>query len=224
MKKNIFIAIGLLVFALGLASTTAWRMKKWEGGLGKENIFKSETFGLQNLSEQLGKISPASEETFQEFISPDGKFRIKYPLGWLAITQKDILDALTPEEWMQKYNLQTLLLASAAQEEESGQLIVYEGNFDLSIEEIIEEMKKIVGSYGWEMKIMESDIKENEGIFEAGYQIPDSPNLRSKEKILRNGREVFLITFMVPENVWPDLTEEINYVINSAELLTEKEK
>lgn len=210
MKKIFFVFSASLMLILAILFWSAWQ---------KSNF--SNTESLKNIIQKLRNVSPQNNESavesqYQEFTNSDGEFKIKYPADWSAINSPEILTALTPLEWAEKYDLRTLFLAQDFTENSFIQLIVYEGNFDISAKEIIEEIKKNNQKQGWSVKIIESDVGETETTFEASYARQGSPNLYSKEKILVVGRQAYLISLIAPEEKWQDFAQEANLAINSA--------
>jgi len=181
-------------------------------------------------SQDLSQIKPilpedilkTGESNYKEFTSPDGKLKIKYPSDWLEIKDEKSLEGIIPEEWKERYNLQTLFFAQELKTGEIGQIIVNKGDFDIQIEEIIEEMKKSNQTKGWTMEIINSNLEE--GIFEAKYQKTDHYDLHSKEKILfsdgqENTKKAYLTAFIVFDKDWEKFENKANEVINSVQLV-----
>lgn len=181
-------------------------------------------------SKDLSQIKPilpedilkTGENNYKEFISPDGKLKMKYPSDWLETKDEKFLEEFIPEEWKNKYNLQTIFFAQELKTGKIGQIIVNEGDFDIQIEEIIEEMKKSNQAKGWTMEIINLNLEE--GIFEAKYQKTDHYDLHSKEKILfsegkENAKKAYLIAFIVFDKDWEKFENKADEVINSVQLV-----
>lgn len=204
--KKIYIFLGFLVLLFTVALTRSWQTNKWE------TLFKNPLPKLESIKQEAGN--------YQEFITQDGKFKIKYPADWFLIKDAEILEATAPEKWQAKHDFRILLLAQRFQTEKFAQLIISEGSFDIKIEEIIEEMKKINQEQGWRVEIVKSDIEEKEGVFEARYLIPNNPALYSKEKILSGEKaedktKIYLIAFVALEKDWQEYSEQADFLLNS---------
>lgn len=145
------------------------------------------------LKDQLIKESRESAKE-NTFVSPDGALKIQYPGDWWAIEEKEQLTAIMPRELAEKYDLEILFLAQKFNEAIFNQLIAYRGKFNMPIEKIIETIKESNLSSGWETEIVRTDIKENQGVFEARYQVPSGEVLYSKEKIFKRNGFVYLIS------------------------------
>lgn len=203
----------MLILVLGVLAV--WRMPDL-----------SSLESLQTALPELQKISSLGNESveenqYQEFISPDGKFKIEYPSHWLVLKEENLLQALAPPEWAEKYDLKTLFSAQNFWGGKFAQLIIYKGTFEISIEEIFEKMKENNEKRGWAVEVLKSDIKESEGIFEIKSQsTTTNTTIRSKEKILAVEKEAYLISLIALEKDWPDLVKKVDFIINSAQLLT----
>lgn len=194
---------------------------KWQLGKLEEVIPLEKLSQIRGLSpEQLLK---PKEEEYQEFITPDGKLKVKYPPSWIEIKDKT-LQQIIPKEQIKKYNLKHLFLAQQfTTEGKFAQLIVDEWSFDAqkSFEEIIEEMKASNQEQEWDMKIIESEVKGNEGVFEAKYQKSDRYDIHSKEKIIilepeGEKKKAYLIAFIAFDKDWAGFEKEADDIIEFA--------
>lgn len=215
--KNKFLIIScIFAIIIGLVVITNWRFKNWQDGFSRESLLKLPDLG------GIDDLSSSQETTSQKFISKDGRLVIDYPADWAALEQQEIISAMAPEIWVEKYGLQTLLFALTT-DGKSGQLIVYKGNFGgLTAKEIIGEIKQITEERGWKMDIVSSEIKENGAVFEAKYQTSDNFFFHSKEKILTNQNESYIISVIVPEQNWLGAKEDIDKILNSAIIVSEE--
>jgi len=143
---------------------------------------------------------------------------IDYPVDWVAIEQQEIIGAMAPETWKEKYSLQALLFALNTNDE-SAQLVAYKGTFGLTIREIIEEIKKTTQDQGWKMNIVSLEVDEKKAVFEAKYETSGGLLFRSKEKILIAGDEAYLVTALVSETSWLGAEKNIDKIVNSATII-----
>ena len=227
-KKNILIITGLfgIIFLLSIVST--WHIRRLQESLSQAGFPKFEELQPEQLQEMLRSIKgeKPTKVSYKEFISPDGKLKIKYSSDWIEIKDEKILAKTTPKEKIEKYGLETLFLAQKLRKEKIAQLIISELNLDKkkSFENIIEEMKEANHQQGWEMEIIKSEIKDNENVFEAKYRKQDRYDTHSKEKILLlepedEKRKVYLIAVITLDRDWQEFTEEADEIINSAQLV-----
>lgn len=207
--KKVYILIGCL-FLISIM----WLLSSWQASIWQKSIEQPTRF------QPFNKIldSPV-EKDYEEFISPDGKLKMTYPANWLILKETQFLETTIPDGWKEKYNLSALFLAQYFEAEGFAQLIIYQGNFNISIEEIIEEMKKSNEAQGWEVAIVKSDIKEKECVFEAKYLIPNNPTLYSKEVIFTGeGTNTYFISFVSLEESWPNFEEQADLILQSIEI------
>ncbi len=214
IKNKHLIIFGLLIIIAGLTIITNWRFKNWQNGFNGGSLL--EPLGL-NVDE-MQEISSAEETAFKKFTSQDSKLTISYPIDWVVLEQQEIIQAMAPKTWKEKYNLQTLLFALKTNDE-SAQLVVYKGNFGLDAQGIIEEVKKTTKDQGWKMNIVSSEVEEKKAVFEAEYETSSGALFLSKEKILIAGDEAYLITALVSKTNWLSLAEEINAMIDSVSII-----
>lgn len=211
--KNLFLIILLFLFIVVLGFRVI-------NGLD----FKKLSFEIKplNLEPNLGLPVPNDfgEKSLQKFVSPDGQFEIEYPPEqWFEIKNGEMPQNIAPSEWAENYGLRALLLAQRLAEEPAW-LIVYQGNFDITIGEIFEKKQKNNQQQGWQTEIILKDIKENQGTFEIKYQDQRENLWHSKEKILlKTSGTAYLATFITPETSWQNLREKADSIINSAQTI-----
>jgi len=214
IKKKHLIIFALLVVIAGLTAITNLRFKNWQNNFNGGSFLEP----LRLNVDEIQKISSIEETSLKKFSSPDGNLIVDYPADWVAIEQPEIIQAMSPEDWKEKYNLQTLLFALKTNDE-SAQLVAYKGTFGLTTEEIIEEIKKTTQDQGWKMNIVSSEVKEKKAVFEAEYETSSGALFHSKEKVLIAEDEAYLITALVSETSWQETKDDIDKIINSATII-----
>jgi hypothetical protein len=185
---------------------------------------------LENLPPvKLEEIKPEmfKEETgnYKEFISPDGKLKMKYSSSWIE-AKSEVLEKITPEEYKREYELETLFSAQKFKVDGGfAQLVISKGVFgaETSFEEIIEDMKEGNQKKGWSMEILKSEKKGNEITFEAIYKKAERYDVRSKEKIIflepkEGKKETYFIAFLTLERYWQNFKDEADFIISSTQL------
>lgn len=226
IKKLFFIIVGILGIFLALVLISNWYFNKLSDLLSKIQIPAFEESKLEVPKNFETGIT--NEITEKEFISSDGKLKLKYPSDFTEIEDKNTLERMVSEENEKKYNLKILLFAQNFnfKEKKYEQLIVSEFNVEESknFDNIIEIMKETNKKAGWEMEILKSEIKNNELIFEAKYQKEGKKTFRSKEKIIslpeKEGKEkVFSIAVISLEENWIDFQKKAEEIINSTQLV-----
>jgi len=205
-KKDIILICFIILL---LSGATYWHFKNWRKSLSEAEMPKFEMPKFE--------IPSKKEEDYKEWISQDGKLKMKYPADWMEM-KKEIFEGFTQED-----KGKTLFFAQKFELEKAAQafLTVQELNLEEEngIEEIIEEMKKNVEEKEGEMEILKLEIEDKTAVFEASYKGKTGFPLRSKEKIILNEKKGYLISFSTFEKNWPDLQKEAEEIINSAILL-----
>jgi hypothetical protein len=227
-KKTILIILGLLLIIFLLSFISYWHLKKMQQILSEKGFPKFEEIKPEQLQEMIRTLKgeKPTKVSYKEFISPDGKLKIKYSTDWIEIKDEKILEKISPMERVEKYGQKTLLLAQKLRKEKIAQLIISELNLDKqkNFEDIIEEMKKVNRQRGWEMKVIKSEIKDSEDVFEAKYRKQDRYDTHSKEKIILlepegEKRKVYSIAVITLDRDWQEFTEEAEEIINSVQLI-----
>jgi len=215
MKKPLFIFFGFFVLISVIWLLSNWQLQKWEKNLLQDALPKLKAVG----SEELPKPYSSLNSDYKEFVSSDGKLRMKYPVSWLTIENEGVFAITVPEKWGEKYNLKTVFLAQYFKADKFAQLMVQKGIFDIPTEEIIEKMQSNNLEQGLEMEIVQLSTENNKTIFEAKYLMANSPNLYSKEKILSLGGETYLIAFITLEKNWQGFSEEADFLLDSSQVV-----
>lgn len=205
-KKDIL----LIFFVILLLSFFTYRhFKSWRESLSNVEMPKFEMPEFE--------IPSKKEGGYKEWISPDGKLKIKYSTDWMEM-KKEIF-----EGFIQENKGKTLFFAQKFEMEKAAQAFLTVRELILEkereFEEIIEEMKKNVEEKEGKMEILNLDIEDKTAIFEAKYRGETGLPLHSKEKIILNEEKGYLISFSTFEKNWQDFKEEAEEIINSAILL-----
>lgn len=138
-------------------------------------------------------------------------FTLNYPYSWTGL--KSDFKQLVPDDWEKEYDLKIIFLAQDLTT--FAQLIVYEGEFDIPLSTIIKKMAETNQKYDWEVEVVNSDIEENEGIFELRYLIKDSQNLYSKEKAIKIGGKTYIMSVIMLEKDLTILSPQIDQIFSS---------
>lgn len=186
----------------------------------EEGIDSMPDISMLDISNIKSTDFEKKEQGYKEFVSPDGKLKLSYPSSWLEVEGENLNDL---QEKAESHGLKFLFLAQNLNLAEFGQTLVHEGYFDYQeeFEQIIEKMKQVNQEQGWDMQVINLEIKDEEAVFEAKYQKTDRYSLRSKEKIIlietiEGKKKMGLIAFIVFDKNWPDFKEQADFVISSA--------
>jgi hypothetical protein len=248
-KKPIFIVAGflLMIFALGKYST--WQIEKWKKSLPSEfptiapeeipkitQLFPTSTFPLQfptstyPLPESFsypGMTQPTSSQEIkiEEFISPDGKLKIKYPSNFVKLEVRNLRKAV-PEEMAENYKMEIIFLAQRFSPEKPAQILIDQMfiGIEKELKEILKELKEAAEKQGWEMGIIKSEEKNGQLNFEATYKKQTTSPFHSEGKMLsfeleNNQKKVFMVEIVTEEKNWASSKEEFDEILNSAQLV-----
>ena len=97
-----------IVFGLFILISVLWLLNDWQSGDWRKGLSQNAEPELQAIEpgESPG-LSFSASSGYKEFVSSDGKLKIKYPNSWLAVANQGLFTAASPEEWREKYNLET---------------------------------------------------------------------------------------------------------------------
>jgi len=209
-KQVIFLS---LLAAIVLGFSTSWYFKNLLKPLSTADLPKFEIPELNPFSSQETK-------DYTEFISPDGKLKLKYPSQWMKMapdTLEKLNQALIDEKAenllfvqgfkIEKGELIFLMVQELILEEKKG------------LEEIIENIKERVKKQGGEVEISNLKIEDKIAYFEGKFEGENPPPLYSKEKIVFLENKAYLISLFNLKNDWSEFEKEISEILNSVELL-----
>jgi hypothetical protein len=248
-KKPIFIFIGFLLIIFALGKYSVWQIEKWKKSLPPEfptiapeeipkitQLFPTSTFPLQfptstyPLPESFsypGITQPTSSQEIkiEEFISPDGKLKIKYPSNFVKFETISLQKAV-PEELAKNYKMEIIFFAQKFDIERPASLVISQMLVDkqTKLKDILEEMKKAGEKEGWRIEILETEQENEKIIVESTYWKENIPAIRSKEKMLsieieNNQKRVFIAEITTANKDWNYLKDEINKILDSAQLV-----
>jgi hypothetical protein len=204
-KKLFFITIACILL-LGLI--TSWQLKNFGENLATSDIPKFEMPNLESL------LFPERGED-QEFISPDGKLKLKYPSDWMR-GDKSLLEYFNQEIIKEEAKILFFGQKLDVKKGTFASLVIQKFTFlEKETGAIIQKFKDDSRERGSEMEAMKIEEKEKEVIFEAQYTKQGEPDLYSKEKMIRNGEENYLITFITLASSWSNFEEEANQILDS---------
>ena len=207
--KKIFILLGILLLFLALSLVNKWHWQALQKNLPENTLSPI-------VSEEK------TQETYKQFVSLDKDFQISYPAAWFVLDDNRILSAFNSNNWAKIYNLKTIFLTQNILGGSFAQLMVQKGIFDIGTDKILQKMVDDSEKQGVEMEVINSNIIENGLIFEAKYS-SNSQTLSSQEVILlKETGGGYLVSVMAAEANWPEFATSAAFIINSAQLLTER--
>ena len=177
----------------------------------------------ETLSQINSLISKEEQKNLEhkEFVTPDGKLKLKYLSNWREIKDPATLEKNLPKEIKENYGLEILFLARRLTGKGLSQLEICKGTLEAeSVKEFIEATKALYQKEGWEMEIIDSSKpKDNEYIFEIRYSKPNRHSFRSKEKIVFLEDTAYIVTFFTAERDWNNFLKESNEIMDSVEII-----
>jgi len=209
-----------------LSLITYWQFTKFHQTMLRFEIpkFEMPKFEIPEMKipeipgfEILGNETPESKIP-KEFISPDGKLKLRYPANWTGISEENLKKINQKGDFInseilflsQKINIQEGLIVFLAVEKINREAT----DFD----KVIEEIKADIENKGSEVKIVQLDKEKKEAFLEVKSKNTKSGNLLEKEKIVGFDSEYYLIGIGTLERDWPELEKEAEGIFNSIEL------
>ena len=197
---------------LGLSLISYWRFKNFQEAWPEIELPKLEMpeIKLENL------LFP-EKEGYREWISPDGKLKLKYSANWLKMDKaflgqlgqvKTVLVEMEFLFFAYQFKIKEQALAS---------LIVGEITPKKSLEEIKKEIEENIKREGGEIKITILEIKDEKVKLEMVSRHPGRPNFFSKGKIVFGDDKNYLIFITTPEKDWPKFEKEVEKIFKSVQ-------
>jgi len=206
---KIFIIIIIAIF--GLSFAIYWQFKSFQESLTRVELPE---FKVPEVSFELW---PGEEEGYKEWISPDGKLKIKYPSYWIEMEEESLKSYLSPSEkgevllFAYRFQLKGFTFTTPSF------LVVQNLNFEKNLEKVIEEMEKEAQEREGEMKIINLKIEENQAEFEAEYKSKIGEIFYSKEKLILVEENLYSISIFSAKKDWTRIEEEANEIFDSIE-------
>lgn len=209
-KQVIFLS---LLSAVILAFATSWYFKNLLKPLSTADLPKFEIPEFNPFSSQETK-------DYTEFISPDGKLKLKYPSQWMKMapdTLEKLNQALIDKE------AKNLLFVQGIKIEKGDFIFLMVQELDSEekkgLEEIIETIKEKVKEQGGKAEISNLKIKDDTAYFEGEFEGENPPPVYLKEKIILTDNKVYLVILFNLKNDWSEFEKEVSEILNSVELL-----
>jgi hypothetical protein len=213
-KKIIYVFLTISVGVLLIHIVANWQMARLKKSLSQPLFKELEKMPLEEIQKKF--FGETSE--YKEFVSPDGKLKLKYLADWIEM-DKGILETFNQE--IIKKEVKILFFAQKFKVKTSSfaYLIIQELEKEKwkGLDEIIEEMKKESKERGVEIEIVK--INKESGIFEAKYKKANQPEIHSSEKIVEGKEKIYLIAFLTFEKSWEEFQPEMNSIFNSVEII-----
>ena len=207
-KQVLFLS---LLSAVILGFTTSWYFKKLLKPLSTADLPEFEMPELDPFSFQETK-------DYTEFISPDGKMKLKYPSHWIKMTPdtlRKINQALVSER------AESLLFVQGIKIETGGFIFLIVQKLILeeekTLEEIIETIEEEAVEQGSEIKISNLKIEDKVAYFEGKFE--EDPPFYLKEKIVSLENKAYLISLFNFKNDWSEFEKELDEILGSVQVV-----
>jgi hypothetical protein len=230
-SKIVLIIVGILagfylLFFLtlaGIKNYTFQQLKRIGVTIPKEAIPKEI---IPNQS-QIGGEFEEKIINYKEFISPDEKFKLKYPQDCIEIKNPALFKEFAPQKLKEKYGLEILFLglklqgakSLSLQEMKSFLFIVGKGNFSEGFDKAAEEIKKINEEENVKTKNIKIVPEKKEIIYEGEHQSKEGILNYLKEKYFLSDQTFYLLISITPEKNLSDFEKEIDEIFDSAQIL-----
>jgi len=209
MRKDSKILILIIIFILGLSFITYWQFKSFQESLSKVEVSKFET---PEISTELWL---GEKEGYKEFITPDGKLKMKYPAYWLEMEESSLKNFFQTTE-----EAEILLFAYRFKLKNLTDLVflaVQKLNSEKNLEKVIEEAERDAKERG--VEIINLKIEENQAEFEEEYQSKTGGIFYLKEKLILAGENIYSISILSPEKNWSQIEKEANEILDSVQII-----
>ena len=205
-KLFLLFLVSLILF---FSFLTYWRFREFQKSLSKIEFPKFE-MPKTDLFPQPAKI----EE--KEFVSPDGKLKLKYGSDWREMGGDSGLLDFSKQR---TEGTKTLFFGQKISEANIGFLSVQEMEIAAKqkLEKIVEKIKGDATTS--EIEIVNLDIKDNSAIFEVDYKKEGASMFHSKEKLVRNENKVYIISVLAFSQGWSDIEPEAEQILNSTQIV-----
>lgn len=209
VNPKIFLLI-LLALIFLFSFLTYWRFKEF--GKSFSNI---EPPKLELPKTELFPKPPQMEE--KEFVSPDGKIKLKYGSDWRAMGEDGGLLDLSRQ---QLEGAKILFFAQKISDSFSF-LSVQEMETapEQKLEKIIDKIKG--GATTSEMEIANLNVNETETevVFEINYKKEGATIFHSKDKIVKTENKAYIASVLAFSEDWSSVEPEANKIIESVQIL-----
>jgi len=211
MKIDKFLLL-IIALILLLSLATFWQFRNFKKFLSAVNLSKFEI-------PKFEITSPFKKEGIKEFVSEDGKLKVKYAADWIELSQT-ILEVLNKE--MVKEGAEVLFYAQKMELEKSAFafLVIQKVDFetDRNLEEFIEEIKKENEEREIKMEMIDLTIEDEEAIMETLISKKESGLIfHSKEKIILSENRGWIITVFTLKDSWAEFEKEAEEILRSLE-------
>jgi len=207
-KSNLILLIIIFLVIAGLIFLTYHHFKDFQKSISQ---IKPPEFKVPEINLEL---TPEPEEQ-QEFITPVGDLKLKYPGNWVKAEQNSLLNKMKSEKG------EVLLVAYkfVLRKPSLSFLVIQQLNLEGNLKEIIEEMKKDVESKGNKMEIINLKMEEKEAQFEASYKTKNKEFLYARERLILVKENCYSIAVFSQEETWPEISKEADFILNSIQII-----
>jgi len=211
MKIDKFLLL-IIALILLLSLATFWQFRNFKKFLSAVNLSKFEI-------PKFEITSPFKKEGVKEFVSEDGKLKVKYAADWIELSQT-ILEVLNKE--MVKEGAEVLFYAQKMELEKSAFafLVIQKVDFetDKNLEEFIGEIKKENEEREIKMEMIDLTIEDEEAIMETLISKKESGLIfHSKEKIILSENRGWIIAVFTLKDSWAEFEKEAEEILRSLE-------
>lgn len=195
---------------LFLSFLNYWRFKNFNQTLSKNIPPKIEVPEMK--IEELPLFGGNETKEEKEWVSPDGKLKLKYPANWLE--ENEIFSKIFQEEATLKNSKILLFVQNFDLKSQTWSILtVGEISPEKKLEDILEEIKKM------ELEILSVESENGTATIEAKTKEKKGVSFRTKEKIFFGKEKTYLVSFVSFEKDWEKMKEVRERIFESIEFV-----
>jgi len=215
MKFDKFLLV-LAVFFLLLIFTAYWQFRTFKTSFGNISAPKMEIPSVDSLLPQ-----DQTTTTRNEFISPDGKLKVRYPADWQP-TENNIFSQITSQTLKKESTILFYGQKSKLQQLSVAFLFIQQLSFneEKTADQILESLKEDATKTTYRLEIIKLEPTGENAVFAANYKKEGGTEFfYMKAKIIPSAKNPFLVSILTPGKDWPSFETEANEILNSAKLV-----
>jgi hypothetical protein len=206
-RQAILISIAMILF---LSFLNYWRFKNFNQTLSKNIPPKIEIPEMK--IEELPLFGGNETKEEKEWVSPDGKLKLKYPASWME--ENEIFSKIFQEEATLKDSKILLFVQNFDLKNQALNILtVGEISPEKKLEDILEEIKKM------NLEILSVESENGTATIEAKTKEKRRVSFRAKEKIFFGKEKTYLVSFISFEKNWEKVKEVRERIFESIEFV-----
>ena len=204
----------LAILIIGLSLTSYWRFQKPSGSLPGIKLPE-----IKTPETSLEELTLPAKESYQEWVSPDGKLKLTYSNRWIPMNEAFLEYGREAGIMLTKSEILFFAYQAKLEKQTFSFLTVNAIDSQKKPEEVVEEIKQTAEEQDGEIEITILKTENGTAWLEMISRYPNQPSFYSKGKVILGNEKTYLIVLTSPQKDWPQFKEEAEEVLNSAQLL-----